>query len=65
MERVALVTGGTRGIGVAISSALKQDSYKVAATYFGNDEAAKNSALIQVYQLINGLFQIITLVLKV
>ena len=41
MERVALVTGGTRGIGAAISSALKQDGYKVAATYFGNDEAAK------------------------
>ena len=41
MERVALVTGGTRGIGAAISSALKQDGYKLAATYFGSDEAAK------------------------
>lgn len=40
-KRVALVTGGTQGIGAAISSALKQDGYKVAATYFGNDKAAK------------------------
>ena len=40
MERVALVTGGSRGIGAAISIALKNDGYKVAATYAGNDEAA-------------------------
>ena len=40
MERVALVTGGTRGIGAAISHALKQEGYRVAATYFGNEEAA-------------------------
>lgn len=40
MSRVALVTGGTRGIGAAISVALKQAGYKVAATYAGNDEAA-------------------------
>ena len=40
MERVALVTGGTRGIGAAISIALKNNGYKVAATYAGNDEAA-------------------------
>ncbi len=40
MARVALVTGGTRGIGAAISSALKQAGYKVAANYAGNDEAA-------------------------
>jgi acetoacetyl-CoA reductase len=40
MERVALVTGGSRGIGAAISIALKNESYKVAATYAGNDEAA-------------------------
>jgi acetoacetyl-CoA reductase len=36
-----LVTGGTRGIGAAISKALKQAGYKVAANYGGNDEAAK------------------------
>jgi acetoacetyl-CoA reductase len=41
MARVALVTGGTRGIGGAISRALKDAGYKVAANYAGNDEAAK------------------------
>ena len=40
MERVALVTGGSRGIGAAISIALKNEGYKVAATYAGNAEAA-------------------------
>lgn len=40
MSRVALVTGGTRGIGAAISLALKDAGYKVAANYAGNDEAA-------------------------
>ena len=40
MARVALVTGGTRGIGAAISVALKDAGYKVAANYGGNDEAA-------------------------
>ena len=41
MVRVALVTGGTRGIGAAISRALKAASYNVAAVYHGNDEAAQ------------------------
>jgi acetoacetyl-CoA reductase len=40
MGRVALVTGGSRGIGAAISIALKEAGYSVAATYAGNDEAA-------------------------
>lgn len=40
MARVALVTGGTRGIGAAISVALKAAGYRVAANYAGNDEAA-------------------------
>ena len=40
MSRVAVVTGGTRGIGAAISKALKNAGYQVAATYHGNDEAA-------------------------
>ncbi|GAB4394307.1 MAG: beta-ketoacyl-ACP reductase [Kiloniellaceae bacterium] len=40
MARVALVTGGTRGIGAAISMALKEAGYTVAASYGGNDEAA-------------------------
>jgi acetoacetyl-CoA reductase len=37
----ALVTGGTRGIGAAISRALKKAGYNVAANYGGNDEAAQ------------------------
>jgi acetoacetyl-CoA reductase len=41
MGRVALVTGGSRGIGAAISKALKDAGYTVAANYAGNDEAAK------------------------
>jgi acetoacetyl-CoA reductase len=40
MARTALVTGGSRGIGAAISRALKEGGYTVAATYAGNDEAA-------------------------
>ena len=40
MSRTALVTGGTRGIGAAISLALKNAGYNVAANYAGNDEAA-------------------------
>lgn len=41
MTKTAIVTGGTRGIGAAISIALKDAGYKVAASYAGNDEAAK------------------------
>ena len=41
MSRVAVVTGGTRGIGAAIAKALKAAGYKVAANYAGNDEAAQ------------------------
>ena len=40
MARVALVTGGSRGIGEAISKALKAEGYAVAATYAGNDAKA-------------------------
>ncbi len=40
MARVAVVTGGTRGIGAAIAKALKEAGYQVAANYAGNDEAA-------------------------
>ena len=40
MSRVAVVSGGSRGIGAAISKALKAAGHKVAATYAGNDEAA-------------------------
>ena len=40
MSRVALVTGGSRGIGAAISKTLKDAGYTVAATYAGNDEKA-------------------------
>ncbi len=51
--RVALVTGGTRGIGEAISVALKDAGYKVAANYGGNDEKAnafKDATGIPVYK---------------
>lgn len=41
MARVAIVTGGTRGIGEAISVALQKKGYRVAANYAGNDEAAR------------------------
>jgi acetoacetyl-CoA reductase len=44
MALVALVTGGTRGIGKAISARLKADGYKVAANYAGNTEAADATA---------------------
>ncbi|MEM9629366.1 MAG: acetoacetyl-CoA reductase, partial [Pseudomonadota bacterium] len=40
MAKVALVTGGSRGIGAAISKAMKEAGYSVAANYAGNDEAA-------------------------
>jgi acetoacetyl-CoA reductase len=40
MARTALVTGGTRGIGAAISKSLKEAGYTVAASYAGNDDAA-------------------------
>lgn len=41
MARTAIVTGGSRGIGAAISVALKEAGYRVAANYAGNDEAAQ------------------------
>jgi len=53
MSKVALVTGGTRGIGAAISICLKEAGYTVAATYAGNDVAAaefKKETDIQVYK---------------
>ncbi|HAA36674.1 MAG TPA: beta-ketoacyl-ACP reductase [Gammaproteobacteria bacterium] len=53
MSHTAIVTGGTRGIGAAISVALSEDGHKVAATYAGNDEAAeafKTQTGISVYR---------------
>jgi len=53
MARVALVTGGTRGIGASICKALKAAGYTVAANYAGNDEAAqkfKTESGIPVYK---------------
>jgi NAD(P)-dependent dehydrogenase (short-subunit alcohol dehydrogenase family) len=41
MARVAIVTGGTRGIGEAISLALRDKGVIVAANYAGNDDRAK------------------------
>ena len=46
MARIALVTGGTRGIGAAISLSLKNAGYKVAANYASNDGAAKEFAKV-------------------
>ncbi len=60
MAGVALVTGGTRGIGAAISVALKEAGYRVAATYGGNDEAAaafKEVSGIAVYKWDVGDFE--------
>jgi len=54
MARVAVVTGGTRGIGGAISRQLKEGGYKVAAIYAGNDDAAqkfRDSTGIAVYKV--------------
>ena len=41
MGRVAIVTGGTRGIGAAICNRLKRQGHTVIANYGGNDDAAK------------------------
>lgn len=60
MARVAVVTGGSRGIGEAISKGLKAAGYKVAATYHGNDEAAakfKAETGINVYKWDVGNFE--------
>ncbi len=60
MARVAIVTGGTRGIGSAISRALKSAGCVVAATYHGNDEAAgrfKAETGIAVYKWDVGSFE--------
>lgn len=60
MSRVALVTGGTRGIGEAVSIALKDAGYTVAASYAGNDEAAsafKDKTGIAVYKFDVGDFE--------
>ena len=56
MARVAIVTGGTRGIGAAISVTLKNKGFSVAAIYAGNDEAAtafKAETGIPVYNVNN------------
>ena len=53
MTRIALVTGGTRGIGAAIAKGLKAAGHTVAATYAGNDEKAnafKSETGINVYK---------------
>lgn len=59
MGRVALVTGGSRGIGKAIAIGLKDAGYNVVATYAGNDEAAaafKDETGIPVYKFDVGDF---------
>jgi acetoacetyl-CoA reductase len=59
MARLALVTGGTRGIGAAISQTLKNAGYNVVANYAGNDDAAqafKKETGIAVYKFDVGDF---------
>ena len=63
MGRVALVTGGTRGIGKAVSVALKEAGYTVVANYAGNDEAAakfKEETGIPVYKFDVGDFDAVS-----
>jgi len=63
MGRVALVTGGTRGIGKAISLALKADGHTVVASYAGNDEAANaftKETGIAIYKFDVGSFEACT-----
>jgi acetoacetyl-CoA reductase len=60
MGRVAVVTGGTRGIGKAISMALKENGYAIAAAYGGNEEVAKaftSETGIPAYQFDVGNFE--------
>ncbi len=67
MGRVALVTGGTRGIGQAVSIALKDAGYNVVASYAGNDEAAnkfKSETGIPVYKFDVGDFDACASTLK-
>jgi len=67
MARVAVVTGGTRGIGAAISKQLKADGFKVAAIYAGNDTAAaafKTETGIHVFKCDVSSFEICAATLK-
>lgn len=60
MSRVVLVTGGTRGIGEAISKAFHEAGYKVAANYAANDDAAQKfqkATGIRVYKWNVGSFE--------
>jgi acetoacetyl-CoA reductase len=54
MTRVAFVTGGVRGIGLAIVERLKQDGFQVAAGYAGNEEAAKACAAAHGVMVVKG-----------
>ena len=68
MARVAVVTGGTRGIGLAITQELHAKGYKVAASYAGNDEAAKQCAAsmpgVKVYKFDVGSYEACEAALK-
>jgi len=60
MARVALVTGGSRGIGAAISVGLKKAGYTVAANYPVTMKPLRHSRKKPAYRPINGTFQIMT-----
>ena len=67
MARIAVVTGGTRGIGAAISKQLKADGCTVAAIYAGNDEAAaafKAETGIHVFKCDVSSFEVCSATLK-
>ena len=58
MSRVAVVTGGTCGIGGMVASQLKEKGYTVAAVYGGNDKLRKNSRMKPVSQYTKSTFPI-------
>jgi NAD(P)-dependent dehydrogenase (short-subunit alcohol dehydrogenase family) len=54
MARIAMVTGGTRGVDADISEALRGAGYTVGANYAGNDQAASSSRSRLVFSRLSG-----------
>ena len=61
MSKVAVVTGGTRGIGHAISIELKNQGYQVVANYGGNDERPISFRPKPAFRFLNGMSAIMML----